>query len=425
MVTLFSNYKLPFCAVCVVRFAAAFTLVALACASSPNADAGQDSGPYLAAMIWNEEDRASQRAVGEDMLAQIAEQVRQGGKHIRIPKGDYRFANQANRKSHIRFTRFNDLEIEITGNRIEEYGTIPPRHPFHGYGLSVERSINVNIGGNTFLRPGPHALGEVMPEVPASGKTTTPVKILSAACNSPSPPPPLARTYTPRQIMIQPAHHPQNASATRAFTLVELLTIIVIIGILAAILILAVGAVRKSARAAVCISNLRQIHAFATLWSVDHNGIAFPAGGEKISESDDNYFRWRRLMLNLMDPSFDKRGIPSDRITSRMRGKDYADTMWCPSYVATHGKSEHMQGRGGIPSTTTSRCSTPNVSPRAASSMRRSRILFARAPSPAGSPTTALSTPSPRWRKTARSAATAARPIFTADAAMPSFTAVM
>jgi prepilin-type N-terminal cleavage/methylation domain-containing protein/prepilin-type processing-associated H-X9-DG protein len=47
--------------------------------------------------------------------------------------------------------------------------------------------------------------------------------------------------------------------APAAFTLIELLTVIAIIGILAAIIIPTVGKVRDTARSAQCISNMRQV----------------------------------------------------------------------------------------------------------------------------------------------------------------------
>lgn len=61
-------------------------------------------------------------------------------------------------------------------------------------------------------------------------------------------------------------HHEKNL----AFTLIELLTVIAIIGILAAILIPVVGAVRESARNANCVSNLRQIGMAAVAASDDY-----------------------------------------------------------------------------------------------------------------------------------------------------------
>ncbi len=63
----------------------------------------------------------------------------------------------------------------------------------------------------------------------------------------------------------------------QAFTLIELLTVIAIIGILAAILIPVVGAVRLSAREAKSLSNLRQIGVSLHLYADEHND-RFPPG---------------------------------------------------------------------------------------------------------------------------------------------------
>ncbi|MBK1857556.1 type II secretion system protein [Cerasicoccus arenae] len=62
---------------------------------------------------------------------------------------------------------------------------------------------------------------------------------------------------------------------SRAFTLIELLTVVAIIGILAALLIPAVGAVRTSAQKSGGVNALRQTGAAINLFTQEHNGT-FP-----------------------------------------------------------------------------------------------------------------------------------------------------
>jgi prepilin-type N-terminal cleavage/methylation domain-containing protein len=67
-----------------------------------------------------------------------------------------------------------------------------------------------------------------------------------------------------------PTPHPPSRAA---FTLIELLTVIAIIGILAAILIPTVSRVRDSARASQCQSNLRQLGQQVLLFAADYRGV--------------------------------------------------------------------------------------------------------------------------------------------------------
>jgi prepilin-type N-terminal cleavage/methylation domain-containing protein/prepilin-type processing-associated H-X9-DG protein len=64
-----------------------------------------------------------------------------------------------------------------------------------------------------------------------------------------------------------------------AFTLIELLTVIAIIGILAAIIIPVVGRVRESARNSTSLANLRQIGLTNQLFAQDNKGLSVPGKG--------------------------------------------------------------------------------------------------------------------------------------------------
>jgi prepilin-type N-terminal cleavage/methylation domain-containing protein/prepilin-type processing-associated H-X9-DG protein len=77
-----------------------------------------------------------------------------------------------------------------------------------------------------------------------------------------------------------------------AFTLIELLTVIAIIGILAAILIPTVGAVRESARATQCVSNLRQIGVGLRMFAEDNRGF-LPVATNFTAGVQSHYNGWR------------------------------------------------------------------------------------------------------------------------------------
>jgi hypothetical protein len=77
-----------------------------------------------------------------------------------------------------------------------------------------------------------------------------------------------------RQVQTAPGVHPEVRSRSRsAFTLVELLVILAIIGVLVALLVPTLTKARALAQRAACLSNLRQLSVSWVLYSSDNSGI--------------------------------------------------------------------------------------------------------------------------------------------------------
>ncbi len=78
---------------------------------------------------------------------------------------------------------------------------------------------------------------------------------------------------------MRPTRAPRISSSTGAFTLIELLTVVAIIGVLVALLIPAVQMAREAARRGACINNLKQIGLALAAYESMHAVYPFGDGG--------------------------------------------------------------------------------------------------------------------------------------------------
>lgn len=77
----------------------------------------------------------------------------------------------------------------------------------------------------------------------------------------------------------------------RAFTLIELLSVIAVIGVLSAILIPVVGKMRTQANLSESVSQLRQIGVAFSLYAQDHNGV-YPAPTTLAQQDNPDRTHW-------------------------------------------------------------------------------------------------------------------------------------
>jgi general secretion pathway protein G len=119
-----------------------------------------------------------------------------------------------------------------------------------------------------------------------------------------------------------------NSVDSRGFTLIELLTVIAIIGILAAILIPVVGKVRDSARASLCLSNLRQISMAILMYADENQGVIPTAGGINEGEQATDWILWRGALNG--DGTFNLK-LSQSAIVDYLGGSFSPEIYQCPS----------------------------------------------------------------------------------------------
>jgi len=127
----------------------------------------------------------------------------------------------------------------------------------------------------------------------------------------------------------------------RGFTLLEMLIVVSIILVLAAILVPVAGRMKRAAQTTASISNLRQIHLMMLNYLNDHNG-EYPLSVDQSPKDPPLGYEttWRRMIWESSNDPF-----PSDSMTA-MKNSAYSKVMWCPLLVGRYGQIQHPAGQG-------------------------------------------------------------------------------
>ncbi len=107
-------------------------------------------------------------------------------------------------------------------------------------------------------------------------------------------------------MMFNSNHHSTiNIQQSKSFTLIELLVVVAIIAVLVAILLPALSQARESARAVVCINNIRQLSTAMVIYGDNNDGVWPRWAGCGYNDPDNTLSAWVPSVHARLDPNFD------------------------------------------------------------------------------------------------------------------------
>lgn len=127
-----------------------------------------------------------------------------------------------------------------------------------------------------------------------------------------------------------------HPTVTRALTLTELLVVITVIAVLAALLLPAIGMARSAANKVECMSNLRQLGLGLDAYSNDHDGQIVPIVLKRRGTS------WYTVIMPYIEAQLENVGR-MDTATAKRTGVFNG----CPSWQGMYGGGSTWRGKGG------------------------------------------------------------------------------
>lgn len=134
-----------------------------------------------------------------------------------------------------------------------------------------------------------------------------------------------------------------------AFTLIEILVVVAIIAVLAAILVPVAGRMQRGGQTTKSINNLHQIHTMLMSFVGEHDGqlprASYDDGADPNGFNDGVPHYWRRVIWESTQGPLGK--DYAEKVKTLTQG-GYAKTMWCPVQVSKNkmSKTGFLEGHG-------------------------------------------------------------------------------